>query len=576
MVDTLRWTDAAGTSRDIPVQPGQTVAAALTAAGVRELRATRRGLDGEGRGLHCGMGVCQDCLVEVDGEPNLRACMTKAKPGMQLRHQDFPGTARLPDGPVPVPDDGPLPVPQVVDLLILGGGAAGLSAAIAARRCGLDVLVIEERAALGGQYYKQPAPGLVAPALDAQQAEGGALAAAAEASGARILRGAELWGAFDMDRLAVFDGTRTRLLAPRAVIVAAGAYERPHVVPGWTLPGVMTTGAAQTLWRSYRVLPGKRVLVAGNGPLNLQVALELAEAGAEVVAVAEAAPSAARRVTEAIAMAAADPVLAAKGVRYIAALARRRIPLLHGAVLTAIARAPDGALRATLRGNRGASSVDADAVMLGYGFLPSHETLRALGAECRFDEGRGQFVPIRDADAMTTVPALYAVGDCAGLGGAPAAREEGVIAAIAAARRIGRAVPAEMAREEQEARRRLVRHRRFQDALWKLFAAPRAGLSLADAATVVCRCEEVTKGEIDAVLADGAPALGEVKRRTRCGMGRCQGRYCAPLLAEHLAATQGRPLDNLALFAPRAPVKPIAIADIVALSERADTLADKP
>jgi NAD(P)H-nitrite reductase large subunit len=140
-----------------------------------------------------------------------------------------------------------------------------------------------------------------------------------------------------------------------------------------------------------------------------------------------------------------------------------------------------------------------------------------------------------------------------------------VIAAIAAARRIGRAIPAGMVATEQAARRRLPGHRRFQAALWRLFAAPRAGLSLADATTLVCRCEEVTKGELDAVLADGTPALGEVKRRTRCGMGRCQGRYCAPALAEHLAATQGRPLDNFALFAPRAPVKPIAIADIVAL-----------
>jgi NAD(P)H-nitrite reductase large subunit len=327
----------------------------------------------------------------------------------------------------------------------------------------------------------------------------------------------------------------------------------------------MTTGAAQTLWRSHRVLPGRRVLVAGNGPLNMQVACELAEGGAEVVAIAEAAPGPSSRLKEAIAMAAADPALAAKGVRYLATLARRRIPLLYATVLTRIARGADGALQVTLRGARGDSLHEVDAVMLGYGFLPSHETLRALGADCGYDAARGQFVPQRDADAMTTVPGLYAVGDCAGLGGAPAAREEGMIAAIAAARRLGRAVPAEMEAEERAARRRLLRHRRFQDALWKLFAAPRAGLSLADESTVVCRCEEVTKGEIDAALADGAPALGELKRRTRCGMGRCQGRGCGQLLAEHLAATQGRPLDNFALFAPRAPVKPIAIADIVAL-----------
>jgi thioredoxin reductase len=568
----LTWRDAAGTAQAVPLRPGQTVAAALTAAGVRELRATRRNLDGEGRGLHCGMGVCQDCLVEVDGAPNTRACVTKAVPGMEVRHQDFPGAARIPavaaSAPEDTPGGSPLPAPEVVDLLILGGGAAGLSAAIAARRCGLDVLVVEERAALGGQYYKQAAPGLDALPLDPQQAEGGALAEAAEASGARILRGAELWGAFDLDRLAVFDGRRSRLLAPRAVIVAAGAYERPHVVPGWTLPGVMTVGAAQTLWRSHRVLAGRRVLVAGNGPLNMQVALELAEAGAEVVAVAEAAPPPATRWRDAIAMAAADPGLAAKGVRYLAALRRRRIPLLHGTMLLRIGRAAGGALQAALQGPRGAQILAADTVLLGYGFLPSHEVLRALGAECSHDATRGQFVPLRDADAMTTVPGLYAIGDCAGLGGAPAAREEGVIAAVAAALRLDRSVSPEMRAEVGAARRRLVRHRRFQAALWRMFAAPRAGLTLADAATVVCRCEEVTRGELDAVLADGAPALGEVKRRTRCGMGRCQGRYCAPLLADHLAETQGRPLDNLALFAPRAPVKPIAIADIVAMAER--------
>ncbi len=554
MAESLEWRDADGTARAVPIRDGQTVAATLTAAGIREFRATRRG--GEGRGIHCGMGVCQDCLVELDGTPNSRACMTKARAGMVVRHQDFPGVARLPEAPVPAPDDSPLPAPEALDLLVIGGGAGGLSAAIEARRHGLDVLVIEERAALGGQFYKQPAGGLAA--LDAQQRAGGALAAQAEACGARILRGAELWGAFAMDRLAVFDGTRTRLLAPRAVIAATGAYERPHVVPGWTLPGVMTVGAAQTLWRSHRVLPGRRVLVAGNGPLNTQVARELAAGGATIVAVAEAAPSPFARAPTALAMALADPALALRGLADLVALRGR---IAYGTVLARVKRDGD-ALRATLRGPAGERVVAADVVALGYGFLPSHEVLRALGAECAFDAARGQFVPVRDAALMTTVPGLYAIGDCAGLGGAPAAREEGAIAARAVARMLGRNAP-----EDEAARRRLARHRRFQSALWTLFAAPRAQLSLAEPDTIVCRCEEVTKGDLDAVLADGAPTLGEVKRRTRCGMGRCQGRYCGQLLAEHLAATQGRPLDNLALFAPRAPVKPIAIADIVAVTD---------
>jgi thioredoxin reductase len=562
-VSSFRWTSAAGT-QDVPLREGQSIAAALTEAGIRRFRETRRA--GPGRGVFCGMGVCQDCLVVVEGEPNQRACMTKAKPGLEVAQQAFPGAPALPRKPALPPGDAPaMPRVEMVDLLILGGGAAGLTAAITARRAGLDVLLVDERSAAGGQYYKQAAPGLAATPLDAQQQEGASLVAAAEASGARLLRGAELWAAFAPDSLAIFDGSTTRLVSPRALIVATGAQERGLPLPGWTLPGVMTVGAAQTLWRSYRTTPGKRVLVAGNGPLNLQVAVELAEAGCKVVAVAEAAPM--RDLGASIGMAATDPALALRGLGYLAALRRHSIALRRGAQLVRVEQEGE-ALRATLRDAQGEHSDSVDAVLMGYGFLPANEVLRALGAAADHDTQRGHLVMRRDADAMTSLEGVYAIGDCAGLGGAPAAREEGVIAALAAARRLGRTIASDLAQEDVAARKRLARHRRFQAALWRVFAAPRPGVSLADDATLICRCEEVTKGEIIAVMADGDPAIGEVKRRTRCGMGRCQGRYCAPVLAEWLAETQGRPLDDRALFAPRAPVKPIAIADIVALGER--------
>jgi hypothetical protein len=161
---------------------------------------------------------------------------------------------------------------------------------------------------------------------------------------------------------------------------------------------------------------------------------------------------------------------------------------------------------------------------------------------------------------QTSVPDVFAVGDGCGLGGARAAREEGAIAGLAAAKRLGREGSAP---EAKAAARRLARHRRFQDALWGFFSAPRPALALADADTLICRCEEVTLAALDACMSDGAPDLAEVKRRTRIGMGRCGGRTCGPLLAEHLAAVADRPLDEMTGFAPRAPVKPIRIADIV-------------
>jgi bacterioferritin-associated ferredoxin len=187
--------------------------------------------------------------------------------------------------------------------------------------------------------------------------------------------------------------------------------------------------------------------------------------------------------------------------------------------------------------------------------LPSNELLRALGCRHSFDAGRGHLTTERDLDCATTVPGVFAVGDCCGVGGARAAAAEGIIAGVAA----GRARSPALLRERDTARRDLGRHRRFQDGLWRLFAAPRPQ-PVPEA--LVCRCESVTLSDVEAALADGRPAIGELKRRTRVGMGSCQGRYCAPLLAELLAQRQGRKLDEMALFAPRAPVKPMRISEL--------------
>jgi len=382
------------------------------------------------------------------------------------------------------------------------------------------------------------------------------------------MNGAQGWGAFEPLDLMVFDGEMSRLCRPKRLIVATGAYERGLPLPGWTLPGVMTTGAAQTLLRSYQVLPGKRVLVAGNGPLNLQVALELARAGAQIAAVVELARRPGPWAAGALArMLTSTPVLALRGRGYVAELERRGIPLLHSHVLAGVERTGEG-LRASValwpvQGGAAAHSYDVDAVCMGYGFMPSNEILRALGCRHGFDPDRGHLVTERDGDCLTSVANVYAVGDCAGLGGAPAAEAEGIIAGLAAAASLGFAPSAGQAQAAATAREQLRRHRRFQAGLWALYRAPRLLAELARPDTMICRCEELTLAEIDSGFAEGTQSIGAVKRATRAGMGRCQGRYCGPVLAALAASRQGRPLDEAAHWAPRPPVKPIRIADIV-------------
>mgnify|MGYP003145951565 CR=1 FL=1 len=551
--------------RPLVARRGETVAAVLAANGVTTFRST--GFDSP-RGLFCGMGVCQDCLVEVDGRANQRACMTKIDAPMAIRRQRIDLPLGVPGGAVDA--TGALSA----DIAVIGGGAAGLTAACVAAEAGASVLVIDERPTPGGQYFKQPTKVLDPPDPgrdDRQFAGGRRLLDRARRAGVRFIAGT-VWTAEGPGLLRVLAGQSETTVSARRVIVATGAYERGLPVPGWTLPGVVTTGAAQTLLRSYRVLAGRRVLIAGNGPLNLQVALELAGAGADVVAVVEAAakpgPWALGPIMR---MTASAPDLAIQGAGYVRRLDKLGIPMLHGHVVERIDAAPGG-LTVSLRqtgGERVVSVHKAERVALGYGFQPANELLRLFGCRHAFDAAHGQLATVRDADCRTSDETVFAAGDCTGLGGAFAAISEGIIAGAAAARDLGHA-GSKAAREGlARARKDLRRHRRFQQALWSLYAAD---LPLAPCApeTVVCRCEEVTLGEIDAALEGGDVGIGALKRATRLGMGRCQGRYCAPVAAEILARRTGRPVAELSFFAPRGPLKPIPIGAIATPAAEAE------
>jgi hypothetical protein len=202
-----------------------------------------------------------------------------------------------------------------------------------------------------------------------------------------------------------------------------------------------------------------------------------------------------------------------------------------------------------------ARRIEADTVCMGYGFIASCELARSLG--CRHEPaGPGAGLrALRDADGRSSVPEVFIAGDGAGMGGAAAAQAEGAIAGAAAAADLGHA-PAAVTRSARAARHALQRERRFQRALWSLFRAPPLTLQLADRDTLVCRCENVTLSTLREALAAAQLDIGSLKRQTRAGMGRCQGRYCGALLNE---VTGSQPADEYALFAPRPPARPVPI-----------------
>jgi glycine/D-amino acid oxidase-like deaminating enzyme len=540
----------------IEAVPGETVAAALLAAGVRDFC---RGHGDAPRGPFCGMGVCHDCLVTIDGAPSQRACMVKLRDGMAVRRQS---TAAVP-WPEPTEAAPTPPAVSTCDVLIVGAGPAGLAAALACGP-GPTLRIIDERPAPGGQFLKQPLAG----AGDRQARAGAALIAAVRAAGIVMDSETTAWGAFRTPdgglEIGLLGPAGAEVVRPRLLVVATGAYERVAPVPGWTLPGVMTVGAAQTFLRAYGVAPGRRIVVAGNGPLGLRLACELLRAGAEVAAVAEAAPPPWTRPAAAWLCGRAAPRLLAQGARDVALLRRRGVPLLYRHRLVQV-QGVDQAQEAVLAPLAAAADrrrprrIAADAVCVTDGFLPSNALPRLLGCAHRAAPDGPGLAVVRDEVGRTSQPDVLVVGEAGGFGGAHVAMAQGRLAGMAARRLLGLPdLPGGHA-----ARHVLRRHNGFQAGLRRLFAAADPGLSLANDATPLCRCEGVTLGTMRAAITrHGVGDAAMLKRVTRAGMGRCQGRYCAEyidaLLHPGAAACEWRG------FAPQVPVRPVPAGALAA------------
>lgn len=548
----------------VKAYPGQSVAAALVAAGHL---AQRQGRQGEAHGHFCGMGACYECLVSVNGTDGLRACMTPVREGMAVNQQTY--RVNTPEHCESVTDMAALNE-ETIDVLVIGSGPGGLRAALSAARSGASVVLVDERHHAGGQYFKQRATAEDMLPADKQMQAGADLVEQVLAVGVEYRGNTLVWGAFRESGEGITIGVETEghayLLRPRTLIIATGATERPTPLPGWTLPGVMTTGGFQTLLRSHQSFPPGPIVIGGNGPLNLQVAAELIKAGAEVNAVVESAqPTTMRGLIATLSAAMSAPGLIVQGLHYLWILRKANVPVYYGYRIAGV-NGTHTAESVTLRkldsmnGKAFAAvEITAKAVGLGDGFLPQTEISRLLGVE---HEGGGGQTPWlnarRNDDGSTNVPGVFVVGEAGGFGGAHIAMAQGDLAGQSAARICGYTHSDQ--ETEKNGRKSLAQHRRFQKAMWSAFAAPRQPVSEITPDTIVCRCESVTAGEIQETCKPDLD-FGAIKRQTRAGMGRCQGRYCA--VTVHAIKTSGKPIDSeFEIATPQNPIKPILGAAI--------------
>jgi D-hydroxyproline dehydrogenase subunit alpha len=468
-------------------------------------------------------------------------------------------------------------VDQDIELLVVGGGPAGISAARAAAAAGLNVVLVDERPTLGGQIYKQPGPGFTVTdpsAMDKQFRFGRSLIDSLDGSGVEVqLRtsvvAVEARAAGGFDAVLVPDGRPAHTIHADRLLLAPGAHDRPVAFPGWTLPGVITAGGLQTLAKTQRVLPGERVLFAGSGPVALAFPAQLAHYGAHIITALEAGP--APRPGDIARIARAMPgnsVLLRDAARYRAMLLRHRIPLRYGRIVLraegdgTLERVVHAAVDADWRVRPGTEqTVEADVLCLGYGFVASLELMRLIGCAFDHDEDLGGHVVRRDDWLRTSVDGVYAAGDGAGVEGSYVAIDEGRVAGLAAALDAGR-ITADGARlESASARRRLRRRRDLMAATRRMYRIGPGIYELATDDTVVCRCEGVRHDRLTEAITSSAD-INVVKAYTRAGMGPCQGKNCQRQIAAMIAARVGAPVGSVLLATPRMPVRPVSMGQM--------------
>lgn len=451
-------------------------------------------------------------------------------------------------------------------VVIVGAGPAGIAAAATLAPSGAAITVIDEAPRPGGQIHRTPAPGL---ALDMRRVLADGYTAyqqfhatvASLRDRVRFQPDTLAWNVYGGE-LHIASSTHLDSIRYDALILATGATDRAMPVPGWTLPGVFTLGAAQVLLKSQGCLLGDNVVFCGSSPLLYLAALQYLRIGGRVAAVIDSTRFADK--LRAVPGLCAVPALLAKGLAYLAQLRQRGVRILNGTPIETIEGRQRVKAVTYLAADGVRHRIACDAVAYGHGLRAETQLAELAGCELRYDSTHRQYLPVVDMDGRAG-HAIYLAGDGCNIGGAQAATLSGALAAQAVATDLALSIPP---LDAPTHRQKLHRLYQFQRAMAGAFAWPyQAAASLRDDATV-CRCENVSAGEIRGSLRLplGVSEVNRVKAATRCGMGRCQGRMCGPAVTEMTATMLGRidaPLDRLRAQPPVKPL-PIAVADTAA------------
>ncbi|GAA6163054.1 NAD(P)/FAD-dependent oxidoreductase [Pelagimonas sp. KU-00592-HH] len=447
------------------------------------------------------------------------------------------------------------------DCVIIGAGPAGMSAALTLSEHGRSALVLDRGVAPGGQIFRSvstsPLPDCTV--LGPDYAAGAELVSAYTNSRAKHVAGADVWHIGEDGRILYSHEGTTKQAEAREILICPGAIERPMPIRGWTLPGVMTAGAAQVMLKSDAMV-AENAVFAGSGPLLYLIAAQYLRLGVKVAGLVDTTPAENYLKAAPLLPAALGGFgLLRKGLALLSEIRRAGVPVYRNA--TDLAILGDQRAEGLVFTSDGRQEIKADTVFLHHGVLPNPNVTRALGLAHHWNENQLAWHVTKDAFGQSSLPHVSVAGDGGGIVGADGARHEGTLAAMNVLTRLGHLASDQrdrLAKPHLAQLRRLARFRRFIDRLYQ----PRPALRLPqDSETVVCRCEEQRVSDLRQGFEEGARDPNALKSRTRCGMGPCQGRQCGPIVSGLLAKWQDLPVQDVGYYRLRSPQKLLSLEE---------------
>ena len=453
------------------------------------------------------------------------------------------------------------------DLIVIGAGPAGMSATATAAHGGLNVLLLDEQPRPGGQIYRNVGENRSSRGwLGKEYAAGARFVDALDHPRVTTQFGATVWRLDSEPRVVWSQDGVSHISSARHVLLAGGAQERLVPFPGWTLPGVMTAGAAQILMKSAGMLP-KDAVLAGSGPLLYLIAAQMIDAGCPPRALVETQTP--RMMLNALphfpkAVFAMPTLL--KGLGLIAKIRAAGVQRFTSASEFAAQTKDDGSIAFSFQQKGTRKDLTCGLVLTHQGVIPSTHMSRSAGITHEWNASQVAFQPITDIWGTTNQPSLHVAGDGAGIGGADTAAACGELAALNILHSCGKITTDTRDQKSAAPRGKLFRASSIRLFLDAAYAPPADTLSPSDE-TIVCRCEEITAGQLRKSIGEGYNGHRQIKTSLRTGMGPCQGRMCDASVRGILCAANSKPtIERIAPPRARSPIKPVTLGELAALS----------